>query len=326
MFCRRETRSSLRPGYIHCVSWFFQRKNNRQSNNHASLRKYTLQEDSSMKTDRHFKPYSELTIRDNYMFTEVFRDTKLLTGLLRRVIPEEDIGSQDIAIKEMTVSPVYQKRGVRFDVYSTDGRHLFDVEMQVEDRGEVFPRAVMNLSSMIIHSRDPSEPFRPKGKAYVIFFCAYDETETGNLLEHYRYMSRSTHKEKDLTNIIIVNCPVKAEDHPSIRPFADYVMDGTNTTEDTFIQEVESAVQLKKKDSEGEERYMSYEYELYCAKKDGLKEGEAIGMIRMYDAFREMSMNEEEAVSKTAEAYQKTAADVMHVIAERDSLLEKQRI
>ena len=279
-----------------------------------------------MKTDRHFKPYSELTIRDNYMFTEVFRDTKLLTGLLRRVIPEEDIGSQDIAIKEMTVSPVYQKRGVRFDVYSTDGRHLFDVEMQVEDRGEVFPRAIMNLSSMIIHSREPSEPFRPKGKAYVIFFCAYDETETGNLLEHYRYMSRSTHEEKDLTNIIIVNCPVKAEDHPSIRPFADYVMDGTNTTEDTFIQEVESAVQLKKKDSEGEERYMSYEYELYCAKKDGLKEGEAIGMIRMYDAFREMSMNEEEAVSKTAEAYQKTAADVMHVIAERDSLLEKQRI
>ena len=191
----------------------------------------------------------------------------------------------------------------------------------------------MNLSSMIIHSREPSEPFRPKGKAYVIFFCAYDETETGNLLEHYRYMSRSTHEEKDLTNIIIVNCPVKAEDHPSIRPFADYVMDGTNTTEDTFIQEVESAVQLKKKDREAEDRYMNYEYELYCAKKEGIEEGrkegrkegirdgESIGMIRMYDAFLEIGMNEEESAAKTAGAFRKTIPEVLQAVAERESIL-----
>ncbi len=36
---------------------------------------------------RQIKPLSELTIRYNFMFTEVFRDRDLLTELLRRILP-----------------------------------------------------------------------------------------------------------------------------------------------------------------------------------------------------------------------------------------------
>ncbi len=279
------------------------------------------------------KPYSELTIIDNFMFTEVFRDETLMTELLRRVLPEEEIGRQKIVIKEMTVSPVYLKRGVRFDVYSEDGTHLFDVEMQAGIQENLFDRAIVNLSNLIVHSKNPSEPFQLKGKFFVIFFCAYDETKTGRLMEHYTFKNENGTDDMEQAHIIIVNCPVKAEDHPSIRPFADYVTDGTNTMDDPFVREVESAVQLKKKDREAEDRYMNYEYELYCAKKEGIEEGrkegrkkgirdgESIGMIRIYDAFLEIGMNEEESAAKTAGAFRKTIPEVLQAVAERESIL-----
>ncbi len=159
------------------------------------------------------------------------------------------------------------------------------------------------------------------GRKVLIYFCAYDETKTGRLMEHYTFKNENGTDDMEQAHIIIVNCPVKAEDHPSIRPFADYVTDGTNTMDDPFVREVESAVQLKKKDREAEDRYMNYEYELYCAKKEGLRAGEHIGMIRMYDAFLEIGMNEEEAAARTADAFKKTIPEVLQAIAERESIL-----
>ena len=263
------------------------------------------------------KTFQQLTISSNFLFTEVFSDSGLITELLRRVLPEEEIGTQKFVIKEMTVSPVYLKRGVRFDVYSEDDTHLFDAEMQVDDQKDLFDRAILNLSNMIVHSKDPNTPYKMKGKAYIIFFCAYDETKTGRLMEHYTYKNEDASDEKEQTHIIIVNCSVKAEDHPSIRPFADYVTDGTNANEDPFVQEVETAVQLKKRDKEVEDRYMNYEYELYRAKQEGIEEGEAIGIIKLYDALLDILSDENEAAERTARQYGKSREEIAAVLENR---------
>jgi hypothetical protein len=46
--------------------------------------------------------------------------------------------------------------------------------------------------------------------------------------------------------VIFVNCPVEGEDNEQLRPFAQYVMNGRADEDDPFVQEVNTAVELKR--------------------------------------------------------------------------------
>ena len=293
---------------------------------------------------RQIKPLSELTIRDNFMFTEVFRDRELLTELLRRILPGEHIPAQKIAVKEFTVDNGYRIRGVRFDIFSSGGNYLFDSEMQAKEHGKLFARSLIYVASLVLNSMETEPYLDVNGRVYVIFICAYDATKTGRRMEHYTLKNENGIDERKEINIIILNCPVDSDDHPEIRTFARYVMDGTNYENDPYIRKIESAVQSMKKDSKLEVAYMLWRYEMIneknIAREEGLEEGRAEGraegreegrtagqeteenrgMIRMYDTLLAILGSGEKAVSAAAEAYQTTKEQVLAVLSRRNTL------
>ncbi|MCR4952333.1 MAG: hypothetical protein K6A40_13555 [Solobacterium sp.] len=62
---------------------------------------------------------------------------------------------------------------------------------------------------------------------------------------------------------------------------------------------------------------MNYEYELYRAKQEGIEEGEAIGIIKLYDALLDILSDENEATERTARQYGKSREEIAAVLENR---------
>ena len=222
-----------------------------------------------------YKRFEDLTISDNYMFSAVFSDPYLTAQLICRILPEEKLSPDEIIVKEKRIKTSYRSRSVIFDVYRKDDTHLFDIEMQVEDNLYLMDRAVYYGSSMIVDSHEAGSGYELKHKSYVIFICAFDATHTGKRVEHLILQNDDRTVSSDKMHVIFVNCPVEGEDNEQLRPFAQYVMNGRTDEDDPFVQEVNTAVELKRGNRKEQELYMEWQYELDKAKAEGKAEGKA---------------------------------------------------
>ncbi|MCR4952122.1 MAG: PD-(D/E)XK nuclease family transposase [Solobacterium sp.] len=216
-----------------------------------------------------FKRFEELTISDNYMFSAVFSDPYLTAQLICRILPEEKLSPDEIIVKEKYIKNAYRSRAVVFDVYRKDNTHLFDLEMQVKDDTFLLDRAFYNMCAMVVDSHEPGEEYELRFKTYVVFICAFDKTKTGRLVEHYEMSNEDKKSTIGKGHIIVVNCAVEAEDNKQLKPFAKHVMNGNTDTDDLFVQEVNTALEWKRRDRREQELYMEWQYELDKAKEEG---------------------------------------------------------
>lgn len=98
----------------------------------------------STKMTRKYKSVEELTIRDNFMFVKVFSDEEIAKPFLRALL-KIDIEKITI-VGEAHLQTDPSKKYIRFDVMAKEegaegvGR-VFDLEMQMVDRGELPKRA-----------------------------------------------------------------------------------------------------------------------------------------------------------------------------------------
>ncbi|MCR4950674.1 MAG: Rpn family recombination-promoting nuclease/putative transposase [Solobacterium sp.] len=237
-----------------------------------------------------FKRFEELTISDNYMFSAVFSDPYLTAQLICRILPEEKLSPDEIIVKEKRIKTSYRSRSVIFDVYRKDDTHLFDIEMQIEDNMYLMDRAVYYGSSMIVDSHEAGSGYELKHRSYVIFICAFDATHTGKRMEHLILQNDGRTVSSDKMHVIFVNCPVEGEDNEQLRSFAQYVMNGKADEDDPFVQEVNTAVELKRGNRKEQELYMEWQYELDKAKAEGkaegLEEGRLNALLSLYKKGR----------------------------------------
>lgn len=78
--------------------------------------------------------YSRLTISNNFIFTRVMSEPKLMKQLLKRIFPRKRITDLRVIIEERSLDEFHDSRGIRLDVYSENDEAMFDVEMQVLER------------------------------------------------------------------------------------------------------------------------------------------------------------------------------------------------
>ena len=75
------------------------------------------------------KPIEELTFTDDYMFGRVMQNPEICKGLLERLLKIK-IDHIEYPEIEKTISPYYETKGVRLDVYLKDSDKVFDIELQ----------------------------------------------------------------------------------------------------------------------------------------------------------------------------------------------------
>ena len=138
--------------------------------------------------------YAGLEITDDIMFaTTMGQNPELITALLREMLPNEAIGSvvpsgieTDAAYSNVQQAffPAVYAHGTRYDVFHTDGRRLFDVEMhnsnkrgnaiKAVDVVQLIKRTRYAHSVMDITSLRQGENYLNLKRHYVIYICTFD--------------------------------------------------------------------------------------------------------------------------------------------------------
>ena len=123
--------------------------------------------------------WSKITIRDDVMFSSVFRDPGLCRGLLERVL-SIPIAKVVITNREHAITPELGSKGIRMDVYVADeAGTVYDVEMQKVEGDNLVKRSRYYLSANDMDCIAEGVPYEGLRDSFVIFICLFDPIEEG---------------------------------------------------------------------------------------------------------------------------------------------------
>ena len=137
-----------------------------------------------MKKENKNPVYFGLT--NDIIFGWIMKSEENCLAIIRAILPELNITS--IVHKEVQhdITPVASTRGVRFDaVVQDDQKRYYDIEMQVENTGDLGKRTRYYQSQIDNETLMKGETFHKLKESFVIFLCAFDPFSYG--LRRYQF-------------------------------------------------------------------------------------------------------------------------------------------
>ncbi len=128
------------------------------------------------------KPIEELTFTDDYMFGYVMRNEEICKELLERLLKIK-IERLEYPELQKSISPYYEAKGVRLDVYVKDSDKVFDIEIQNGKKLNLGKRCRYYQSMIDIDNLLKGANYNALNESYIIFICTFDPF--GKSLSHY---------------------------------------------------------------------------------------------------------------------------------------------
>jgi predicted transposase/invertase (TIGR01784 family) len=120
------------------------------------------------------KPYEELTIVDNFMFTKVMSNPEICKTFLEIVL---DVKIKEISYPEdeKTITIASESKSVRLDVYVDDDQGtVYNVEMQSSMKNNLPQRSRYYQAMIDLQLLDKGADYNELNKSYIIFICTFD--------------------------------------------------------------------------------------------------------------------------------------------------------
>ena len=220
------------------------------------------------------KPVDELTFTDDYMFGYVMRNEEICKGLLERLL-QIKIERLEYPELQKSITPHYENKGVRLDVYVQDSNRVFDVEVQNILDDELPSRTRYYQSMMDIDLLLKGKKYSELKECYVIFVCKDDFF--GENLPCYSF-SNLCHEKLNLelgdkTHKIIFNAGAfQNEKDLEKKSILEYIKNKNSTSD--FTLQIDNLVEQTKSNEFFREEYMIKSLFEVDAEKRGFKEGE----------------------------------------------------
>ena len=241
---------------------------------------------------RLFKPWEDLTIKDNFPFQKVMRDEALCRRLLECLLGIR-VDKITFPQTEKSIDTDILAKSIRLDVYvEDDSGRVFDIEMQAANmEDDELALRTRYYQSMIDQSiLEKGQSYGMLRESYIIFVCAFDPF--GLDLRRYTFRNRCDERPdlalSDRAVRIFLNARGRrGEEGPDVQGFLDYI--DTNRATEGFAAELASAVERMKADGEERKRYMTLAMDLQRyternrdrwiaeGRAEGIAEGEARG-------------------------------------------------
>ena len=224
-----------------------------------------------------FKKFEDLTFADHYIFEKVLQNREICQELLERLLKIK-IDHIEYPEIEKTISPYYETKGVRLDVYLKDSDKVFDIELQ-NAIDEDLPLRTRFYQSMIdtdnlLKGQDYSE----LPNSFIIFICKYDPFNLK--LPIYTFKNRCEENPKILLNDKTIKMFYNAtayenEKDLAISAFLEYICN--QKTVDDFTSKIDSFVQKIKQQEVNRKEYQTMNLHdrdnFLRGKKEGISEG-----------------------------------------------------
>ena len=226
--------------------------------------------------------WENLTLANDFVFCHIMHNEKLCTEMIRRILPDYDIGHIEFTESQRTSKHSPDSRGVRFDVYAkSDNRKIFDCEVQTSDKHDLprRTRAYHIATGLDVLGKDVikrSGSYHDLPDVFVIFICTFDPFHHDRHI--YTFYNRCQEDNSivlhDGAYTVFLNAKGKADDvSPELKTFLDFMIG--KTSDDPFIRELEEQLEVLKKDSTYRRNYML----LLTREDEKLAEGRAEGRM-----------------------------------------------
>ncbi len=226
-------------------------------------------------------------IGNDYIFSCVMRDADIFLSLMQRIFPELKLTKVEKHTPQATFLGPMGSKSVRFDVYSEIDGRVFDVELQLESRGNEAKRTRYYQCMMDMQALHQGEDYAMLPPSYIVMISPKD------LFGHGRYCYRFRNYEDSDPTLELDDGTVKVflntqgtDDGilPELKNFL-HLINGEAPADD-FCREIDQRVQEAKQDAETRRNFMEFEYMQMLAKKDaqaagrkeGLEEGRKEGL------------------------------------------------
>ena len=224
------------------------------------------------------KPVDELTFTDDYMFGYVMRNEEICKGLLERLL-QIKIERLEYPELQKSITPHYENKGVRLDVYVQDSSRVFDVEVQNILDDELPTRTRYYQSMMDIDLLLKGKKYSELKECYVIFVCKDDFF--GENLPCYSFSNLCHEKTNlelgDKTHKIIFNASSFSKEKDLERKsLLEYIRNKKSTSD--FTKMIDQLVEKTKENQTFRGDYMAWGLAEQDAEKRGYNAGIADGI------------------------------------------------
>ena len=224
-----------------------------------------------------FKKFEDLTFADHYIFEKVLQNREICQELLERLLKIK-IDHIEYPEIEKTISPYYETKGVRLDVYIKDSDKVFDIELQNAIDFDLPFRTRYYQSMIDTDNLLKGEHYSNLPESFIIFICTYDPF--GKNLSSYSFENRCIENLNIQLNDKIIKKFFNAKAHEqendiAIKSFLKYII--SRETSDDFTHKIEAFIKDIKSKEANKKEYSSvniHDQDIYFkAKNEGIAQG-----------------------------------------------------
>ena len=253
--------------------------------------------------------WENLTLANDFVFGKIMRDPELCTEMIRRILPDMDIGHIKFIESQKSEKHSLDTRGVRFDVYAkSDNRKIFDCEVQTSDKKDLPRRTrayhiMLGIESLNKETLNKSGMYNEMPDTFVIFLCTFDPFHHGR----HKYTFYNTCREvndlrlDDGAVTVFLNANGRVDDvSGELKAFLDFLLG--KSCSDPFIMRLEERLKELKQKSDWRKNYMlllTREEERAIEERnegriEGRKEGSSEMLNTMIELMRSNGISDEQ--------------------------------
>ena len=226
------------------------------------------------------KPVEELTFTDDFMFGTVMKNKGICKGVLERLLHIK-VGKIEYPSLQKTITPFYESKGIRLDVYVSDPDRVFDIEIQTSLPPSLPKRTRYYQSLMDVDNLLRGQSYAELKESYVIFICTQDPFGKGFPVYEFHNICTADDTllldDKSVKVFYNVGAYGK-EDEPELSALLEYLCERRATS--GFTQRIEELVEKAKRNEKFRSWYMSLNIHEDDLRRESLQLGEKIGFER----------------------------------------------
>ena len=223
------------------------------------------------------KKFEDLTFADHYMFEKVLQNKEICKELLERLLKIK-IKRLEYPEIEKEISPYYESKGVRLDVYVKDTDKVFDVELQnaideTLDLRTRYYQSILDMDSLI-----KGEHYSELPTSYIIFICNFDPFNKD--IPIYTFFTKC----EEIENLTLEDKMIKKmfnakayfkESDIEIKSLLEYI--SSRKPVDDFTDKIHNLISKIKKKEVNKREYENMNIHdqdtFYRGKKEGIQQG-----------------------------------------------------
>ena len=232
--------------------------------------------------------FANLTIQSDFIFKKVMSRKRICKHLLEELLQIE-IADINYIEAEKTIDPNYTSHGIRLDIIVADDKNThYNLEMQVKNKKNphtkafVLPKRSRYYQALLdFDLLQAGQPYDLLPTTFIIFICIFDFFEKGNYVYTFkkRCLENLELELPDETTTMLLNTQgTHGEISKDLKSFYDYVNNHIVTTD--FTKQIDDEISYLKLDTKVRREFMLMEARLLDERREGIAEGEAIGMAK----------------------------------------------